>query len=139
MNCLKCGKPLKNTASQKIGYGPTCMKIVNADKQIKILDVNIPPVKFKGNVVCARIMNEAVTNVPRRIIYHSPDGFEWGYSGCSGPADFALNILSIFIGGRLAFQHYQEFKTEFISNMPFDGGVILRKDIKNWLKLKGML
>ena len=33
-----------------------------------------------------------VTNVKRKCIQHSPDGFAWGYGG-SGPADFALNIL----------------------------------------------
>lgn len=32
------------------------------------------------------------TNVPRLVIDHSPDGYEWGYGG-SGPADFALNIV----------------------------------------------
>ncbi len=28
----------------------------------------------------------------RRIVWHSPTGFEWGYAG-SGPADLALNLL----------------------------------------------
>ena len=43
-------------------------------------------------VICQRIRTTLVTNVPRLVTHHSPDGYEWGYGG-SGPADFALNIL----------------------------------------------
>ncbi len=35
----------------------------------------------------------AHSNLPHTIDWHSPSGFEWGYSG-SGPAELALNLLA---------------------------------------------
>jgi hypothetical protein len=81
-----------------------------------------------GDVVCSRGKDGIQTNVPRRITRHSPDGFEWGYGG-SGPADFALNILSVFIGQRLAYLYHQDFKWKFIAGMPHEGGTIKRETI----------
>jgi hypothetical protein len=71
--------------------------------------------------------------VPWRIINHSPDGFEWGYGG-SGPADFALNILSIFMGQEEAWKYHQDFKWAAIARMPHEGGIIRRADILEWIK-----
>ena len=68
-----------------------------------------------------------------RIINHSPDGFAWGYGG-SGPADLALNILAIFIGQAEAVKYYQDFKWDFIATLPYEGGVIKREDILQWIK-----
>jgi len=54
---------------------------------------------------------------------HSPDGFEWGYSG-SGPAQLALAILldaGLRIGDHFtrareqALRFYQEFKREYVA------------------------
>lgn len=42
------------------------------------------------------LMTEVETNVPQRIVYHSPTGFEWGYGG-SGPADLALNLAELVV------------------------------------------
>jgi hypothetical protein len=50
-----------------------------------------------GDITCCRDEGGIHTNVPQRIVQHSPTGFAWGYGG-SGPADLALNILSIFVG-----------------------------------------
>lgn len=94
--------------------------------------------KIKGwneDVICKRTVNGLETNVPRRFTYHSPDGFEWGYGG-SGPADFAWNILSIFMGKKESEIYHQDFKWDFITPMPFEGGVIKRKDILNWIEKK---
>ena len=90
-----------------------------------------------GDVVCSRAENGIKTNVPRRIIYHSPDGFEWGYGG-SGPADFALNILSVFIGQEAAEEKglYQAFKWDFIAYLPHQGRTIRRDEILKWIQLK---
>jgi hypothetical protein len=90
-----------------------------------------------GDVTCSRDYEGIHTNVPRRIIRHSPDGFEWGYGG-SGPSDFALNILSVFVGQKLATQYHQDFKWEFIYNLPYEGGTIKRDDILEWIKEKGI-
>jgi hypothetical protein len=92
---------------------------------------------FNGDVVCYRDEDgSAVSNVPRRITKHSPDGFEWGYGG-SGPADFALNILSVFIGEKLARKNglYQNFKWKFVSTLPGEGGIIKHDDIREWLRV----
>lgn len=39
---------------------------------------------------------DAVLPLPH-VVYHSPDGFEWGYAG-SGPHDLALSILAHHAG-----------------------------------------
>jgi len=87
-----------------------------------------------GDVFCYRDEDGIHTNVPRRLTYHSPDGFEWGYGG-SGPSDFALNILSVFIGQDLAYLHHQDFKWKFIANLSWEGGTIKREDILEWIKV----
>jgi len=88
-----------------------------------------------GNVVCSRDENGIHINVPRRITKHSPDGFCWGYGG-SGPADLSLNILSVFIGQKLAEWLYQDFKWDFIATLPYEGGTIKREDILKWIDKK---
>ena len=51
---------------------------------------------------------------------HSPDGFEWGYSG-SGPAQLALAILADHLeNDGLAQAHYQEFKSVIIAGLHED-------------------
>jgi len=93
---------------------------------------------WNEDIVCFRDGEGAHTNIPRRITRHSPDGFEWGYGG-SGPADFALNILSIFIGQEDAERYYQEFKFEIIAALPHEGGVIKQETILMWLKERGVV
>jgi len=88
---------------------------------------------FEEDIICSRESGCRKTNVPRRITKHSPDGFEWGYGG-SGPADFALNILSIFVGQKIAERYYQDFKWQFVALLPYEGGTIRRADILSWLK-----
>ncbi len=71
-----------------------------------------------------------------QIVYHSPDGFNWGYTG-SGPADLALSILAHAIGERQtpeqaavfdpdgcprAMRLHQEFKREFIAPLATEPG-----------------
>ena len=85
-----------------------------------------------GDAVCSRGPDGIKTNIPRRIIYHSPDGFEWGYGG-SGPADFALNILSVYIGEEEARRYYQDFKFTFVAGLAYEGGVIKRETIMAWV------
>lgn len=92
---------------------------------------------FKSDVVCSRNEDGIQTNVPRRIIKHSPTGFAWGYGG-SGPADFALNILSVFIGQEEAERNglYQLFKQDFIIPLPQEGGTIPRAEILKWIDVQ---
>lgn len=103
-----------------------------------------------------------VFNIDQTCIQHSPTGFGWGYSG-SGPADFALNILCLFLPlhvhtpechgddgtgtfcdhenvacwwgfcSERAWQLHQAFKDEFIAKMPLKGGTITGREIEEWI------
>lgn len=110
------------------------------------MDENIlmetPKIPFKGDIVCKRngprLEGTLEINIPQRIVKHSPTGMEIGYGG-SGPADFALNILALFIGRRRAERVglYQDFKWKFIATMDDMGGTIKNTDIVAWLKKHG--
>lgn len=88
---------------------------------------------------CYRVKDEdgylvpVVSGVEHEWVYHSPTGFEWGYSG-SGPAELALNILIKFVDRETAFRLHQKFKEEFIAPMPEEGGEIYHKDILKWIE-----
>jgi hypothetical protein len=126
----------------ELGMGSVCRKKRGADKASPYEMFGAEKAEaiksFNSDIILSRDSQGAHANVPHRIVRHSPDGFEWGYSG-SGPSDLALNILSIYIGQAAAERGglYQDFKDRFISPMPEQGGVIRREDILNWLKLKG--
>lgn len=91
-------------------------------------------------------LGNAVCNVPRPIIHHSPDGFEWGYHG-SGPADLALclahayirtpskNALKLFKGrcAELTWACHQDLKRYFVAGMPKHGTSIKRGTVLDWL------
>lgn len=51
------------------------------------------------------------------VANHSPDGFEWGYSG-SGPAQLALAILLTRIGREDALRSYQRYKEIVVARLP---------------------
>ena len=55
------------------------------------------------------------------LVNHSPSGFEWGYGG-SGPAQLALALLLDYTGDEaFALDHYQELKTEVVSQLDCAG------------------
>jgi hypothetical protein len=63
-----------------------------------------------------------------RIRNHSPDGFNWGYAG-SGPAQFALALLMLYVDADTAQLHYQDLKFGWVAGLPqtdFDLYVNLR-------------
>lgn len=92
----------------------------------------------------------AWTNLPVLAVDKSDSGYEWGYSG-SGPADLALNILEWallmrgFDGQRVrvltgsvfleAYMLHQEFKTQVIAQMPWEGGEITLKEVWYWIDM----
>lgn len=94
---------------------------------------------------------EPETNVPWSVVNHSPTGLNWGYAG-SGPADLALNILNawvppgadelpavqeyISLASGTASAYHQEFKMDFLVNMPAEGGTIPKSTIEAWLHNK---
>ena len=52
----------------------------------------------------------------QKLRNHSPDGFNWGYSG-SGPAQLALAIILKLTGKQIG---YQDFKFRIIAALPGD-------------------
>lgn len=63
--------------------------------------------------------------------YHS-DGMEFGYGG-SGPADCALNILSLVLPVREAWRLHQHFKTQVAAIPQDEGGSIALEDVREWI------
>jgi hypothetical protein len=86
------------------------------------------------------------TSVPHSVIWHSPDGFEYGYAG-SGPADLALNILNAFVPPSVedsmpcfrgccscfAAIHHQQFKAEFITPIKGSVEILKAETIRAWI------
>src|ERR1700710_406645 len=61
---------------------------------------------------------------------HSPDGFNFGYSG-SGPAQLSLALLSDALGEyELAQKYYQQFKFKVISRIDSDSFELSEEDIR---------
>jgi hypothetical protein len=76
-----------------------------------------------------------------RLVWHSPDGFQWGYGG-SGPTDLALNMLFDCLGRdqrtdarEVAERYYQEFKNAFITTAP-NHLRITSDEILDWVEEK---
>lgn len=89
-----------------------------------------------ADIVLKRINNSEVeTNVRHAKVYHSPDGFNWGYAG-SGPAELALNILIMFTDEATAFRLHQTFKEEYLIDFPEEGGTIEADEIRAWIEEK---
>jgi hypothetical protein len=76
------------------------------------------------------------------LVKHSPDGFQWGYSG-SGPLDLALNILYDFYNRYYSFmfdsalqefaqKHYKRFTEDFVSKWE-NKWEITNEQIQEWL------
>jgi hypothetical protein len=129
---------LRNSISIELGIGPVCRaKIHFQDDEKQGVLFMVEKIDGFGDVWFDRSSGVPCTNVPRRITRHSnSSGFEWGYGG-SGPADFALNILSVYIGQEMAEELYQEFKFEFIAQLPHEGGTLKREDVMRWVQEKG--
>jgi hypothetical protein len=70
-----------------------------------------------------------------QIRKHSPDGFNWGYSG-SGPAQLALALI-IYAAEKMevsvddVLQYYQELKWEFVAKLP-PGPFSVEFDLLEW-------
>lgn len=58
-------------------------------------------------------------------VNHSPDGFQWGYGG-SGPAQLAYAMLRELYNEETTLDHYQDFKSEVISQL--EGDWVLDED-----------
>lgn len=101
------------------------------------------------DIRCERSDGGTYFNIAQRVRHHSPTGMEWGYAG-SGPADFALNILNLFLPAgtdgwegvrcwdknvvsRITWMLHQDFKFAFVAALPNEGGVIEGLRIRAWI------
>ena len=72
-----------------------------------------------------------------QVVDHSPDGFQWGYSG-SGPAQLAAAILyEITDDPDLTRTYYQLFKFDHVAK--WEGLIfeISEDEVRNWLQNVG--
>jgi hypothetical protein len=133
MRCRRCNRHLTSEPGRSQGIGPICAKKeANRDIMDQSESDNDQIVPYDGgDIFIRRISNtrigpggqmsigfdtcsDIVTNVPRRIYDHSPTGYNFGYGG-SGPADFAFNVMLMFLGKEDAQSIYQEFKRKFVA------------------------
>lgn len=71
--------------------------------------------------------------VSQRAFNHSPDGFNWGYSG-SGPAQLALSLLLLAIPDTcMAIRLHQGFKRDVIAGLPDTDFELKGSTIIDWL------
>src|SRR5262245_35939960 len=162
--CLRCRRPLSDLDSVLAGLGPTCRRIVQADAAERLgADHDRFDLPFDWatmDVVLAKDADGVIhSNVPHVHHQHS-NGFAWGYHG-SGPADLALNILSLFLPPPLgargedglrppqfgtclilsdatrvswqAWDWHQEFKRVFLATLPEEGGTLPGAAIGAWI------
>jgi len=130
--------------------GPICAgKVIELSQSAGITDkVDLPFDIDKMDIICRREEDGLHFNINQVFRHHSPTGMEWGYVG-SGPADFALNIVELFMreypdmpcveiwdkqlvtmqGWRL----HQPFKDQFVAKLPREGGVIKGDVIRSWV------
>ena len=135
--CGRCNRKLKDENSKSLGFGPVCWgKVIGENERNKDQGrlFNEPELPFRGDIILKRdAAGNVVTNVAQKIVQHSPNGFEWGYGG-SGPAELALNILTIFTDQRTADELHQIFKWDYIAKLPHEGGIIKGREIRKWLR-----
>jgi hypothetical protein len=93
--------------------------------------------RLEGNVV---VKADGKELSPAKSLYvrrHSPDGFNWGYSG-SGPAQLALAIL-LYEGlpAKYAGQIYQDLKFEKVASWDGAKGWFLTgTELRGWIESK---
>ena len=90
-----------------------------------------------ARVCCSRWRDDRTLARPQstQLIDHSPDGFNWGYSG-SGPAQLAYALLlEVTDDEQTALRYYQDFKWDVIANLP-PAWLIAESSILDWLKTK---
>jgi hypothetical protein len=132
-NCRRCNRILKSPKAVEAGIGPVCARKEATEAEQQRNDQEDNSLPFDGDIAFKRECGKLITNVPRTIIHHSPDGYEWGYGG-SGPADFAWNILAMFTDKDTAQKLHQEFKWKFIATAPHEGTTISGDAIKAWIE-----
>jgi len=164
--CSRCHRPLTDPDSIRAGIGPECRArsgsnlnsdLCNRDQFSDEFDNSIP---FEQALVLKRRLDRrgdalergvVITNVPHLVVHHSPDGYEFSYSG-SGPTDLALNCCQLYLNmvdyegqqtkcydGKcwsLAWALRRDFRDAFLGSVPREGTVIPFAKIDAWFKSK---
>lgn len=148
--CSICGRALKDPVSVGRGMGPMCAGTrasgrhyhSTPEEEFEIDDEPLgDDVVYRGYRL-GEFGHLVVTAGDRRLLpdlsltfrRHSPNGFEWGYSG-SGPAQLALAILLDWTRNSAdAISQYQAFKEKFIAPAPKEGFRITGAEIRAWLR-----
>lgn len=169
--CTVCNRGLSDPVSVKAGMGRICRQRAGAagardgsdgggnDDPRTVAELPFDPAT--GDVICERLpengrpVDQSLCtrfNINQTVVHHSPTGFEWGYGG-SGPADFALNVLQLYVpkctGGEpikcysgtcsvTAWGLHHDFKREVIAALPKEGGTIPGDLIRGWLINRGV-
>ena len=90
---------------------------------------------IEGNWETREVMMDGNPLDPKpsqKVWNHSPDGFNWGYSG-SGPAQLALAILMKYVDADRAVRLHQDFKFKFIATLP-QKDFMVTLDVEEWIK-----
>lgn len=70
----------------------------------------------------------------QKLRSHSPDGFNWGYTG-SGPSQLSLAILLELMPQEAALNLYHRFKADIISKLDKDHDFNLPvSEVEAWIK-----
>ncbi len=89
---------------------------------------------LKGNWKTKQIFINSYELKPERslqYVYHSPDGFSWGYGG-SGPSQLSFAIiLELTDDSDNSFVLYQSFKKDFIISLP-QSDFCIQFDLEKW-------
>jgi hypothetical protein len=166
-NCICCNREISTPESVQRGFGPICYARKQREFEREAAETNdrvdLPFDPETMDILCRREGFEGGGwrnhfNIHQVYKHHSPTGMNWGYGG-SGPADFALNILELFMRRRgekpnRKIRHfddghvselpvcawtlvlYQEFKRDVIAGIDEKGGTISGSFINRWIDLK---
>ncbi len=86
------------------------------------------------NIVLEVVQDGIAHSLPSRLdLREHSVNLEWGY-GIGGPAQLALAILADATGNdAYAVRHYQWFKIDIISRLPWDGWELTERQIWDWI------
>jgi hypothetical protein len=97
----------------------------------EVADIHL--MRAPGHEAPGREAGGALVDIPHRYVVHSPDGFEWGYSG-SGPSELALNILCLFVPPPEGWRLHQHYKRDVIAGLAPDGPhTITASSVRDWI------
>lgn len=107
-----------------------------SEDKVRVTRTEIGEADMKGLPVCNLKTVELDPRPSQSLYNHSPDGFEWGYSG-SGAAQLALALLLDAVGnGELALKYHQDFKERFVASWQKAYWAINRAQVRAFVEMK---